>query len=330
MRRWAAWAGLTAGLAFGGVTVAADVSTPFIDQMKKEMPPSQNVEPSESNPQPFIDQLKGKIGPKKEEGSFIDKVKGENPGYFKKNPDGSYSDRIKAEIGPGEQGGAIAAVNEGRSELHARKLGEAHAAFGLQETFLINPNFTASNGAQPFSSVYPGFTPDFAVTYNYRLWRFWSGEIAFTAAAGATYNHGFGIYQYPLTNWNVNPTTSFGSTSQVGFQFISVPVQAGFNYRMTGTKYIQPYVAIEPALIPSIEVRSDTGDTHYTDSRSLVSTAGVWFQLDWISKGAEWSLYNDYGIQHYYLTVLYQNVVTLSGGVNFAFSGATLGFAFEY
>ena len=318
-------------LALTGPVSRAEVSTPFIDQVKKEMSEKKGTpEPTDANPDPYIQSVKNKLKAEPEEGSFIDKVKKEDPTYFGKKDDTGYSDKIKAEIGPGDSKSAIQAVAEGHSELHAKKEGEAHAAFGIQVTDLINPDFTASNGAQPFSTIYPGFTPDVSVTYNRRILRFWSGELAFNASFGGTYDHGSGLFQFPLKNYNLSGNPDFPIQSATGFQFFTIPISVGLDYRMTGLKYVQPYISVAPTLIPYFETRNDGLATHYGDSRSVTSSVGLWIQLNWLSKAADWSMYNDYGIQSFYLTVLYQNVTTLSGGVDFSFNGGTVGLAFEY
>lgn len=327
------------GALAGGASLAQEPSvSPYIDSLREEMRQEHPVEEparDASDPEPYIQSIKKQMrengpGPAVPEQGYTEQLKKELGLEPKNEP--SYSEQLKSSLPPTPEGGAIEAVNAGRSELHAKREGEIHNAAGIRIGASLTRSITATaSGIQGanFSDVYGnGYEPDVTFFYEYQPWHSeWYGNLGFMASLGIGYYGGAGVFAVALKNPNGVP---FGSTSHVQTQFFDVPTIVGLDYRFNLFKYFSPFVSAGPAAIGFYETRNDGGPSHTALSYGVYTGAGVSILMDWMSKVASWDLYSEHGIQHYYLTVEYDNISTFAGAVSFQVSGAFAGFTFEF
>lgn len=317
--------------------------------------------PIQPGVQPYIDSIRQDLPTPESEGSFIEKEKRkleeEEPDEDRLKPGESYIDRLKSEQPerfqktsdeerrqwlqnqqdelrgrPVEDGGsAIQAFHEGRSELKARYLGDIHNAFGLRYGVSLIKDITAPADVayRPFSDVYGGnYAPDLSVFYEWQPFHSeWFGNIGFYGSVGLGYHNGNGAFQVALSNPSVG---NFGTDARTKFQFFTVPVTAGLNYRMNLLRILRPFVIAGPTAIGYVEKRNDQKSGHQGYSTGLFVSGGVSLLMDWFSPGSAWDIYGASGIRHTYLTAEYIKVTTISGDVDFSISGITAGLTFEY
>jgi hypothetical protein len=330
---------LVAGMLRGAAAFAEDATvSPYIDQLREEMKdkgqPTADLKRDDSQPDPYIQNLKQKMREKdaksaQPEESYTERLKQEL-GPEPKTPSGSYTEQEKARLGPDQTGGAIAAVKEGRSELHAKKIGEIHNAVGMRMGASITRDITAANSLQAFSNIYgSNFAPDLTLFYEYQPWHSeWYGNIGLFGQLGLGYYHGNGTFQFPVHNATTGGT--FGNVSDTKFQFFTVPVTLGADYRFNLFRLVRPFVMAGATAVGFYEDRNDGGDSHTADSFGYYASGGVNILLDWISSGASWDLYAEHGIKHYYVTLDYSRLQTVSGSVNVTVSGLYGGLTFEF
>ena len=332
---WLAW-GLAAALAAEGQSVS-----PFIDAVKKELGPEKTSEGS--GPDPYLQKVKKSLpaAPDSGSGSFIESAKKENPAFFHAD-DKPTLDKEKARLGKSEvSGGAIAAVKEGRSELHAKMEGQVSRAYGLRVGAAMTRAITAGDiEARPFEAVYldgeqTKWSPDVAFTFEWLPFGADPiGSFFIGGSGGGTFNRGSGAYSVQLRNYqkaNADGSHPFFDKPATNFEFITLPVSVTAGYRLSGLRYIQPFASAGIELVPYLESRSDgVGGTQYGSGRAALLEAGAWIQLDWLSKSSAWDMYADYGVRHLYLTVAYLRSQPIASQVNFEVSGVYSGLAFEF
>jgi hypothetical protein len=148
-------------------------------------------------------------------------------------------------------------------------------------------------------------------------------------SVGLGYYHGNGNFAVDLAK----PDGSgefFGTASRTKFQFFTLPVMAGLSYRFNLLRILRPYVMAGPTLIGYVEMRNDSKEGNRGYSTGVYFSGGVSILLDWISKTSSWELYSNEGVKHYYLTIDYSRLSTLSGDVSVAVSGVYAGLTFEF
>jgi hypothetical protein len=317
-------------------------STPFIDSLKQKMRESghsDQVTPrSDENPEPYIDTLKKRL---KESGTpqpsadntqpFIDQLKSKNPSLNNPPPGQDYTQQKLQALPPKETGGAIAAVNEGRSALEMKRPLVVKNVFGMKTGTLYKHSATASSDteATAFQTVYgSGYAPDVKL---YGEHDFLASETGFNfgvmVQAGIQYFAGPGVFSIRLT---APDGSSFGTQSHTRFAFVNLPAGIGPSIRLNYLKWIHPYAQFLPTASAFFESRNDSNPGYHGLALGFTFTAGAAFALDWLSKEATWALYRDYRIKHVYLTADYTVYSTPLSDVNFSFSGLDLGFAFDF
>jgi hypothetical protein len=317
---------------------------PYIDELRAEMKAhGQPAEPEavQAEPDPYLQGIRRKLetqvpSPPAEE-SYVEALKREDPGLSGPDRSAGYSERLRAILPASKPGGAIQAVQEGRSELEARKVGEVRGAFGIRIGASLERDITSGSALRQFNDVYGDkWAPDVSLFYEWRPFRAGNfGSFGLIGSFGMAYNEGFGKFQFPLHNYQITgyPVFGDGQTSTTKFRFMSFPFFFGGDLRFSLLKYLQPFVMAGPMLIGFIETRDDDRDAKHGTSRAVYFAGGVSVLLDWLSRSTDWSMYDDYGIQHTYLTVQYGRIDTLSGDlggiVDFAVSGVSVGLTFE-
>ena len=315
----------------GWTSVADEPSvSPYLDAVKKSLP--ENQESSEGYTSHIRQKLEkdGQTGEPSE--GYTDKVRESLP---TKAGEPSYTEQQKDKLAPKPPGGAIEAVKEGHSELHAKREGPIHSAAGLKVGAGITRSLTASGDVGTgvsFSSIYgAAATYDATFFYEYQPWHSEGfGEFGLLGQAGMAYSHGFGNFAIVLPNAGA-PGTNFPSQSHTHLQFFAVPVTLGADFRFNIAKYVRPFASGSGALIGFDELRDDGLGGHTAMSVGFTASAGVNILLDGISDEAAWDLYQEAGVMHYYLTVEYSVLQTLPGQpVSVTANGVFAGLTFEF
>jgi len=318
---------------------------PYIDELKQGMEKKGQEKPAlepaaAENPEPYIQSQKKKLqqadaeaeGPPPENGSYIDAVKKENPAAFSDANPGSYTAQEKAKLDPKAEGGAIQAVSEGRSELHARQKGEIHRAFGFRYGAALTRNISAIPSLQlrAFNDIYGNsYAPDLSLFYEWQpIHSETYGNIGLMGSFGVGYFHGYGNFKVQLVNGATG--APFPTTSQTKFQFFTAPAILALDYRFNLFHYFRPFVVVGPALIGYYEARNDDQAGSTGKSIGLYDSLGVSVLLDWLSPSNSWDLYTQMGVNHYYLTFEYSDLNTLSGDVSVQSSGLNVGLTYEF
>ena len=319
--------------------------TPFIDSVRVGMSYKESSDQAGGSATPFLDmrrkamaeqdQAEGKTAEGAESASqtpYIDKLKRENPELAEPQKREGFIPEVRARIGDAPRGGAIAALHEGRSELHAKYAGEPTAAFGLRYGVALTRNITggSASAGQSFNSMYgANYSPELTLFYDRQFLRAEGvGSLGLAASLGIGYFHGNGNFQFPLAK--PDGSGNFSSASQTMFQFFELPVVVGASARLSVLKYVQPYAIIGPSIIGYAEMRNDKVAGNRGFSEGLQMTGGACLLLDWISGSERWNAYSSNGIHHTYLTVEYTLLTPLAGDVSFNTSGLTAGITFEY
>ncbi len=307
---------------------------PYIDQLKRKTQEkdSENFRDSDSSDS-YIEKIRKKLDHDKSltdsHSNYIEKLKRANPA-LEAVPEGSYSEKEKEKWEPLEEGGAIQAVREGRSELTAKKKGTIHHAFGFRYGASLRRSIYATPALQlrQFSDVYGGnYAPDLSLFYEYQLFHSENyGSIGIVGTGGLSYFHGIGTLGVGI----INPANgqNFPSATNTTFQFFTVPVTLALNYRMNLARVLRPFILAGPSMIGYSEMRNDGGATKWGRSLGFYVSTGLSFSLDGLRSA--WDLYSSFGVQHYYFSVDYSRLVTVLGDVNIGISGWNAGFTFEY
>jgi hypothetical protein len=315
---------------------------PYIDRIKKDMEnanPNPAQTPTDETPDPYLQSIKKKLKPPSGE-SYIDAVKKANPDRFNQN-EPSYTEQERAKLPPKDPSGAIAALKEGRSKLHAKKEGTPSNRFGFNfnaapgRTITGNSNVTAN----PFDTIYGSpslFRPDLTFSFEHLFFNSrTAGSLGILTQGGFTYYSGFGQFAIPLVQggtacYGAMNCSFFPLTSNVGFRFYEIPVTVAPMYRFEFSDYVKPFVNAGPTVIGYIENRNDGLSANHGLSTAITASVGVDLQMDWMSSEASWSLYEEYKILHSYFTIQYTHVSAVGSAVSFNQSGVYLGVSFEY
>lgn len=311
----------------GAVAAEEGSHQPYIDQLRQSLEPSA---PAGDRPSPYIQAEKERLGKQEGTGTYIETLQRTLP--EKPQSQGSFLESEKRRLGPGDaKGGTIQAVKEGRSELRAKRDGPIHHAAGFKFGTSMSRTIVASAaaGGRTFSEVYgDGFTPDLQAFYEYQPFHSeWFGNVGLMVGGGLTARTGTGAFAFNLPKPGGG---SFGISSRTKFQFFTLPLWFGANYRFNLFRLLRPYVQAAGVVMGYVEMRSDDRAGHRGNARGVMFSAGVNVLLDWIAPSAAVDLYASFGVKHYYLTIDYTRVDTFSGDVDFALSGLSLGMTYEF
>jgi hypothetical protein len=303
---------------------------PYIDELKKSLPPGAPA--ADSVPDPYIRSLKEKMAKDPQAGpapgeSYTDFLKRTEVKDARPDSD-SYSAQEKAKLPPSTEGGAIQAYKEGRSELKPRMSGDIHHAAGLKIGTTLTQNVTASGdfAARSFQDVYTS-TPIPGLTFFYEYQPFhseWFGNLGLVASLGASLSRGKGVFAADIGYGGAS------RTSRTQFSFVTVPATLALNYRFNLLRLLRPYVQLGPTLVGYFESRSDRPPGHRGYSRAVSASGGVNILLDFMDRRSSWERYEGAGIKHSYLTVDFTRLSTFSGDVDFTDSGFNVGLTFEF
>lgn len=332
---------LVAGLAQADETSVS----PYIDRIKAKMAdegkPTSAPERTAENPDPYIQSIRSKMRDSTEMSRtaekpepYIDQLKAKNPTLGEAPKSSGYSEEKKNELPPKDTEGAIQAVHEGRSDLHLKRPGKINAGVGLKMAAAMNHSFSGDPSfvANQFSDIYGSnskWVPDISFLAEYKP--FYSetyGSLGFLGSAG------FGIFKasgrFATTLALPSGTGNFPATARTKLTFLSIPVTLGLKYQFNLTHVIRPYAVAGPTLVGISENRNDGIGAKKALSKGLTTTVGAAILLDWISGGNTWNLYQDFGVKHYYLTVEYTKLTSISSPVDVSYSGLNAGFAFDF
>jgi hypothetical protein len=319
--------------------------SPYIDQLKAKMEsegkPTEEPARTSESPDPYIQSLRKKMNLPSEGGEpstsnepYIDHLKEKNPELNQKS-DTEYSDyteKMRAQLKPSEPGGAIEAVREGHSELHMKRPGHIRGGVGFKIGSAMNRTFSAGSDLQAnsFTNIYGNsWRPDFNLIVEYKP--FYSetfGSLGFIAMGGVAIYKASGRFAVQLTE--PDNTTSFPMSSRTQMTFLSVPATIGAKYQFNLSYIIRPYAIVGPTLVGVEELRNDGYGAKKAVSKGLTTTAGAAILLDWMNADNTWNLYQDFSVKHYYLTVEYTKLTTVSSPVDVSYSGLTAGFQFDF
>ena len=223
-------------------------------------------------------------------------------------------------------------MKAGKSKLEAKKDPRVGNAFGLTISVRQTRDVSAESGAvyKTYDSMYgTGYTPDFQFFYESQpLHGEWLGSLGFFGQVGFAWKRAAGTYEFSLARPGVG-NGNFPSASSTDFTFVTVPLTAGGIYRFNLLRFARPYVKAGATLIGYVEDRSDHRGTYWGQSRGFLTGAGVAFPLDFLDSVGSWSMYESYGVRRHALTIDYQRLDTISGALDFAVSGFSLGLMFE-
>lgn len=298
---------------------AEEAATPYIDSLKRNLPAKESTEG-------FTEKIQSELDVKTSEG-FTEEIRSGLP--LESNPNG-YSQRIQNRLEEKDAGGAIQAVNEGRSELELKRPGKFIGAVGFRFAFQTTSNVSTggSNGTDRFDNMYgTKWDPDGQIFLEHRFFHDeQSVSLGASVTAGVAYRKTYGSFEF-LPNRPGGGT--YPSTSNTTFEFLTVPVSLGGTLRVNTLKYLRPHITGGPSLIYYNESRTDGVKGNQGYSYGALVTGGVNLMLDWISRSAAWDLYESAGVKHYYLSLDYSYLHTFSGDVNFSNSAIYAGITFE-
>jgi hypothetical protein len=320
-------------LSFSGAFADDDSVQPYIDHLKQGM--KDPTSPSgDENGSPYIDSLKAKL-PADDSIGYSAKIKEQlDKGRPTPGVSGSpYIDQEKAKIGPGDQSSPIADVAAGHSELPYVKNTDVKNTFGIRYGVGLTRNITANSTVgtgRDFNGVYgSNYAPDFALYYEYLLFRKPFGQLGIFGMGEVGIFKGLGTFQVQPVD-AVNPGQLLSDQSSVQFTYIELPAVAGLDFRIPLFKYVEPYVMAGPAVIYGLEERNDGGGSYHVLSGGYYGSVGISVLMDWISRKEDWARYDQGGIKHAYLNVEYSHLGTFTGGVNYSVSGPYLGVTFDF
>ena len=312
---------------------AQDDEYPYLNQLKQELNTGETGS-SDSYTQKLLkkmDEESGKSPPAEE--SYSESIR-KNELSPKVSSPSNYSEQEKLKIPPKEEGGAIQALHEGRSELKGEKSGFIRNAIGFRysDGGLMSRNFSAAGQNRPYSDVYgSSYSPDLSVFYEYQPFHSeLYGNIGFFGMGGMGYGSGTGAFARSLKKPGGAATDTFPLESKTQFQFYTIPVAVGLSYRFNLMRILRPYIWLGPAMMGYIENRSDDQKGTRGFSRGFVVSSGVALMLDWILPGTSWDLYSELGVKHYYLTFDYTRFVSVGSDVLLSSSGFYAGFMYEF
>lgn len=308
--------------------------SPYIDRLKGGLPEVPFVEGESSS---YTETLKNKLPPPKTSGSYIQKLKetdqDKRAGETASEVSYTEQERLKLEAKDEAKNpqSAIADFHAGKSELHAKMVGDIHHAMGIKVGAAMTREIVGDSTfvARPYSQVYgDGWVPDVSLHYEFQPFHSeWFGNIGLFSDLGITRVGGTGSFK-GFTNFTSGGVTF--TSPKTKYQFFTVPMMVGLNYRFNLLRVLRPYVMAAPTLIGYWETRNDNKDAYKGYSKGMYFAGGVSVLMDWFSASSAWNYYADYGVKHYYLTVEYSKLTSLQSELEIGSSGITVGLLFEY
>lgn len=325
--------------------IIAVAQQPFIDKQLEEIRrrDAQRAEDGELLAPGYSERLKEKLkaedreAGKSEPGSYIDELREKNPSLVPdREAKEDYSQSEKGKLEPKEQGGAIQAVNDGRSELELKRPGKIRGALGLQfgaatlsKTFSSRGAVAGRNYTDTYSSLYD---PNFTLHYEFQPFHSEIfGNFGLFVEFGVFMNSGYGRFDgYPSTPIpHPSGTGSYAELSQTYFKFFAFPLVGGVNYRFNLTYILRPYAGAGIGFVPMLETRTDQAAPNRAWTTLLQASGGVSLLLDFLSKQSAWNMYSDYGVKHSYLFGEVRAWLPFAGDVSFSMTGIYAGFLAE-
>lgn len=321
-------------------TYAEDSPQPYINRLKEglESGGASDSQTSES----YTEREKRKLEEQKtssqiEQGKYIEHLKQYDSPEKTSETTGSYLEQEKAKLleekskkATGSEEGAIAKAKTGRSKLEPQKEGKIRNALGFRLGASTNRTLT-TDSARSFETVYGNsWTADLQTFYEFQPFHSeWFGNIGFFIQGGLSYNEGSGAFtrQIPLPNGQAG---TFDTASRTRFNFFTLPLSVGADYRFNLLRILRPFVMVGPSLIGYIESRNDEASGNRGFSKGYYFSVGTSLMLDWLMSESSWDLYAMHEVKHYYLALEYARLATLSGDVNFSINGFYLGIIYEY
>jgi hypothetical protein len=291
-----------------GAAAEADKGSPsFIQKKKSEL--------KEGEDYSLIDEVK-EVQPVTEPGSEKDSA--------------SWVEQKKKQLSPKVEGGAIRAVQEGKSEPHAQRDEKLGRSFGIKIWTSGTREISAPSSVfyRSFDSLYgSSYTPDFRFFYESQLVHSeWFVSLGWFFETGFAWKKAPGGFEFAPQNPSGG---TYGTSSSVNFTFVTVPVAVGGMARFNLLRLLRPQIKVAPVAVGYFEDRSDSKGIKRGYSRGLLTEAGLAFQLDWLDRRGSWSMYEMFRVNQHFLTLDYQRLDTASGDVDFSFHGLTLGLLFE-
>ncbi len=314
---------------------AIESNQPYIDEIKKQLGEEQKSPSGEMDP--YLQSIKKKLeADENHTGSFEGytvELRAADPTLTPTKLDTQFIESEKLKVAPHEEGGAIQAVLDGKSELHPKKEGKIHHAFGVRYGLSLSRNVTAPSQVKNFNDVYgSNYSPDINLFYEFQPFHSeWYGNIGIMILGGLSYFHGAGTFKSQIPKPPPAPNGSyFPLTSNTEFKFFSLPAVLGVNYRFNLFRFLRPYFMLGATSVGYVEMRNDAVEGSRGHSEGYFLSSGVSILLDWFSKTGSWDLYSSFGIKHYYLTIDYTRISTFTGSLNYNVNGIVSGFTFEY
>ena len=343
MRIWIAL-GL-ALLPFGSAMAAS-----YTEELKEELNSDSTAESSartKSSKTPFLDRVRNQIDQdnldlssderEQREGSVIESVQAEPRRQSPLKNTQGYTQRLKAELQKEDQRrarSAIESVKSGKDELKAVKKGPITRA----GSFVIGPQLTHSvsipgeKSNDDFRSFYTELLiPDLGISYDFQLFRNrWLGSLSFGADITTAIFKGAGNFSDTnLTNELTDKP--FPQESAINFSFVIIPVIATATYRLNWAhEVLQPFISAGYGATFYQENRDDGVGSRYGYSPTVKMAAGLNFSMDWIFDRNSWSLYEDFKIQRFYLSLVYSRWSSQAGRVDFSSDGYLAGMSYEF
>jgi len=260
---------------------------------------------------------------------YSEKLKGE---LGAKESSEGYSEKIQNEATAGDplrMDSAIGALQEGRSELKMKRPGRIKNAAGFRVGARVNKKVSLEGSTILFSSIYKdSWSPDVSLFYEFHPFH-WDSvfSLGFGIQFGYIHFSGKGQFQFPPSK----PDGSrFDAATGESFTLQVYHGSIGPTLRLNALNYLRPFVRVYPGYYIYEEKR--TFDKRSNKGKSLVlnMNAGVAVLLDWLSRDSTWNMYDNYSIKHYYITLDYLRLSTLSGKVRFSENSFFGGFTFEF
>ncbi len=309
--------------------VAAQESTqPYIDRLKKELPPEKNAPTSNES---YSEQERKKLlenqplSPSANE-SYIDRLKKKLAEEEKTEASANgYSEKEKNKLpATVDRESPITVVKEGRDHKLGRgEMPDIKNAAGFK--FGISPGMqvTVANSVHTFKDVYgSGFQPELMFHYERQLFHSENfGSFGLGTDFGLAYSGGQGLLQFGFNG---------SSQSITGFGFFQVPWIINATYRFNLLRILRPYITAGPGAIFYTETRNDTKGDKRGYSAVYAGSLGTSILMDFLDSGTSRDSYLSNGIQHTYLFLEYLYLNTFKSTVTFKRAGIYSGFLFEF
>jgi hypothetical protein len=316
-------------------SVENDPNAPYITKIRQSI----TQDSSKEGPGEWIEKqrLAFQADNKPETGkSYIEKIQTalKREEEKKEAPQGSYIDQAKKRIAEAEEDAGtppvtslIADVKNGVRPKAPQKDGAIHHAMGfkvgasLQRT--VSTPSSIGSGVD-FEGIYTTqIAPDLMLHYEFQPFHSeWFGSVGLGGQVGVALYRGTGSYSVSLPG--------FGATSDTQFRFLFLPVMLTANYRLNLLRVVRPFIQAGAGINYFREWRDDGGESLQGYSRAMMVTGGLAINLDYLMSASGWSLYEERGIQHSYLTIDYTQYRHLSGDLSMQASGIQAGLTYEF